>query len=112
MHLVGIFMLISGLIALMIQVWTTKTVSDPVKKFAYINHGVGLLLVLVGGFGMLARLGLTNGLPPWIHIKLTVWVLLAAAVVVLKRKGQLGWPLYILIMALLITASYFGLFKL
>ena len=55
------------------------------KTFGMI-HGIALLTLLVSGFGLAARLGLMSGLPTWVWIKLTVWVVLGAAIAIAKRK--------------------------
>ena len=50
--------------------------------------GAGLLLVLTGGFGMLARfkdMGLDASFGTWLWVKLGVWLTLGVAVVVPKR---------------------------
>ncbi|MEE9207718.1 MAG: hypothetical protein V3U67_04975 [Gemmatimonadota bacterium] len=55
-------------------------------------HGVGLLLLLVSGFGMLARLNLSFS--GWVGAKLAIWLTLGAALSVLLRrpdKARLLW---------------------
>ncbi len=54
-------------------------------------HGTGLVLVLVAGFGWLAKLG--YGLPAWAVVKLLIWAALGAVIVPLKRKPALAKPL-------------------
>lgn len=54
-------------------------------------HGVGMLLLLVAGFGALAKLGaMQGGLPGWVWGKLVVWLLLGGAPALIKRKPELG----------------------
>lgn len=52
-------------------------------------HGVGLLIVLVAGFGLHARLGI-DGLPPWFIAKLGIWVLLGVIIIVPYRQRGLA----------------------
>jgi len=112
LHLTGIFLLVSGLIGLLTLVWSGHGLSGKVKTFAFITHGVGLLFILVSGFGLLARLGLAQqGLPPWIHVKLFIWIVFGGLIALLKRKGQMGWPLYFLMLAIFVTAAYYGVYK-
>ncbi len=49
------------------------------RKLVGMTHGIALLLILVSGFGMTAKLGL--GFPGWVGVKLVVWLVLGAAVV-------------------------------
>lgn len=56
------------------------------RKVFGLFHGVGLVLILVSGFGLLARLGLVKGFPQWIWVKLGVWVLIGATYSIAKRK--------------------------
>ncbi|MDT8341754.1 MAG: hypothetical protein RQ751_09605 [Longimicrobiales bacterium] len=51
--------------------------TDPWRRALVTGHGVALFLVLLGGFGMLARLGV--GFPGWVLAKLGLWLILGAA---------------------------------
>lgn len=76
LHIVSVILVLLGLTA-----WLYSG-----KRSFSILHGVALLLVLVSGFGLAARLGMMSGLPGWVWVKLTVWVLLGAAAVFVKKK--------------------------
>ena len=90
----------------------TGTILTPnVRKLVFISHGVGILFVLVSGFGLLARLGLTQNIPGWVFGKLTIWVILGAAVALVKRKGHIGWPIFLLLIALFAAAAYLAVVK-
>ena len=112
LHLTGIFLLISGLIGMLALAWSGHGITGRVKTFAFITHGVGLLFILVSGFGLLARLGIMHdGFPGWVFGKLAIWLILGGFIALLKRKGQLGWPLYFLMLALFMTATYLAIYK-
>ena len=111
LHLTGIFLLISGLVAAYTTTWSGHTLSGKIRTFAFSMHGFGLLLVLVSGFGLLARLGLAQGMPVWAYVKLGVWGAFALAISLLKRKGQLGWPLYSLLVIIYLVAVYSAVYK-
>ena len=72
---------------------------------------LGLVLLLVGGFGMLAKLGV-SGIPGWVHPKILIWVLLGLAVAVPYRKPELARPLWFAAPILALIAAYLGLNKL
>lgn len=55
------------------------------KSFALL-HGIGLLVVLVAGFGMQAKGNL--GFPGWLIGKLAIWVVFAVLPVAYKRKAM------------------------
>lgn len=111
LHLVGIFLLMTGLMGVYFTVWSGSSFQGSVKKFSFAMHGLGLLIVLVSGFGLLARLGLTSGLPTWVFVKLGVWAFFAIAISLLKRKGQIGWPLYALLLLGYGLAAYMAVYK-
>lgn len=86
-HLFGIFVLIITLVLPCMHLLRGGTRADfPRRRTLAITHGVASFLVLLGGFGMLARLGIVqSGLPNWILAKLTIWLVLSAALVVALR---------------------------
>jgi len=45
--------------------------SNRAGRLSGILHGLGLLLILISGFGLLARLEL-GGIPPWVWCKLSI----------------------------------------
>lgn len=76
-------------------------------------HGVGALLILVGGFGMLARIGFKHGanFPGWLWVKLLVWLVLSAIVLLPYRKPALAKPFIFILPLLAGLAVYMALYK-
>jgi len=76
-------------------------------------HGVGALLILVGGFGMLARIGFKHGanFPGWLWVKLIVWLVLSAIVLLPYRKPALAKPFIFVLPLLTGLAVYMALYK-
>lgn len=62
-----------------------------IRKLGSIASGVGLLLLLLGGFGMIARyqgaIGYTDW---WILVKIVLWLTLGAMTALISRKPQLS----------------------
>ena len=83
--------------------------SNAFRKGAMITHGVGLLLLLVAGFGMLARLGI-HPFPGWIVGKLVIWGLLGACVG-LAYKKQVATKLWFAIPVLVGVAAVLAVYK-
>ena len=76
-------------------------------------HGLALLLVLVGGFGMLARLGMEHNwlFPGWVWGKLVIWVLFGFAITLPYRKPAMAKGLLFLLPLLGAVAAFFALYK-
>lgn len=51
-------------------------------------HGIGLLLLLVGGFGLLAKLNIGWPWPGWVWLKVVGWVVLAVLPALARRAPQ------------------------
>ena len=83
------------------------------RKLATMTHGIGLLIVLVAGFGALARLGIhgPGGWPLWIWLKLLIWLALGAAMTVARRSPATAKALWWLLPLLGAAAAYLALFK-
>lgn len=83
----------------------------PIRRLAIITHGIGILLLLISGFGMLARLGLSWPLPGWVIPKLVAWLVLAAAPAIYKRMPNRVALVWCGLIVLGLLASYFGHIK-
>jgi len=113
MHFLGIFMLITALAATSMHVLRGGSRTDnPYRRVLGAAHGIAAALILTGGFGMLARLGVMHGaLPNWIYVKLAIWVTLAAAAVVPYLGRRYAGGLLIAVPMLAITAGAVALYK-
>jgi hypothetical protein len=113
MHFFGIFLVLIALAITCFHVLRGGTRADnPMRKGIAATHGLGALLILVGGFGMLARLGIVQGgLPGWIYGKLVIWLLLGLAIVIPYRAPSWARPLLWLLPILAVLAAYMALYK-
>jgi len=113
MHFLGIFMLITALAATSMHVLRGGSRTDnPYRRVLGAAHGIAAALILTGGFGMLARLGVMHGaLPTWIYVKLAIWVTLAAAAVVPYLGRRYAGGLLIAVPMLAIAAGAVALYK-
>ena len=110
-HLVAIVLLFSGLVGLLTIQMSGGVLAGKARSMVFLSHGIGLMLLLISGFGLLARLGLTSGLPGWIYAKLIIWFILGAAISVVKRKGIIGWPIFISLIAIFTIAAVVAITK-
>jgi hypothetical protein len=92
-HVVGVIFLFS---AFGVLAATAGSSSAPLRRMAAIAHGAALVVILVAGFGLLARLGHFGEVPIWAYAKMGVWAVLAVAVVPLKRRPKWASVLWVL----------------
>ncbi|MGZ3743635.1 MAG: hypothetical protein ACXWRE_15570 [Pseudobdellovibrionaceae bacterium] len=111
LHLLGLMLLFFGLSGALTLKMAGAAFTGSVKTMAFLTHGIGLFLLLVGGFGLLAKLGFMGNIPAWALAKLAIWVLFGGCISLAKRKGQIGWPLMILFVALGTTAAWLAIAK-
>ena len=114
-HLVGIIMAMSALggAAFYALAGGSQEKGAPGRRLLAMVHGLGVFLVLLGGFGMLARLGIVHGggFPGWIWVKLTVWVVVAGALFLPRRRPAYAVPLLLSLPLLGGLAAYMAIWK-
>lgn len=81
------------------------------RKIIGIAHGTALVLMLVSGFGLLARLGVTGAWPLWVWAKIALWLVLGAATALIRRVPErFAWVLFALPL-LAALAAYLAFYK-
>ena len=103
LHIIGISMVFLGYGALLARSMAAPD-NVSVRKLGSITSGIGLLLILVAGFGLVAQLGY-NYTETWILVKFVIWLLLGGLIVLINRKPQLAMLLWCLLIALSATAA-------
>ncbi|MBL7555837.1 MAG: SirB2 family protein [Bdellovibrionaceae bacterium] len=103
LHYTGLIITFTSLSGYIFYTMQDKT--NTKKKFFSILHGIGLLILLVSGFGLAARLGFMSQLPTWVYIKLVLWLAVGAALTMVKRQVMGPMALYLFIVVLGILAS-------
>ncbi|MGZ3769750.1 MAG: hypothetical protein ACXVCP_07935 [Bdellovibrio sp.] len=110
-HLLGLMLLFFGFGGLLISAYSKAELKKPARIMGFLTHGLGLLFILVSGFGMAARLGFMSGLPNWVKAKVVIWALLGISISLVKRKGYIGWPIAILLWGLGASAAIIAINK-
>jgi uncharacterized membrane protein len=78
LHLIAIMMLFAGYGSLL---------SPDSRKKGMMWHGIGLLILLISGFGMIAKMGNKELYhAPWIMIKMGLWLVLGFLPVLAKKS--------------------------
>ncbi|NRA97876.1 MAG: hypothetical protein HRU14_16895 [Planctomycetes bacterium] len=83
LHVVGLLLLFLGMGG---QLLGADSERGRAPRGTAILHAVGLLVMLVGGFGMMARLGIQWPWPGWLIAKRGVWLTIGALPVVVRRQ--------------------------
>lgn len=110
-HYLGIFTVVIVVALICMHVLRGGTRADnPHRRALAIAHGTAMVLVLLGGFGMLARLG-SNGIPAWLYPKLLIWLFLGAASALPYRGRTVARVLLVALPVLAVLAAYFALYK-
>lgn len=99
-HLVGLILLFVGF----------GGMAGGYSKSAMKLHGIGLLILLVAGFGLIAKLQLSYK-APFIIAKFVIFLLLGALPVLLKRKVLSGCVVLSIAVVLGTCAAYLGYVK-
>ena len=111
-HFLGIIMIFVSLGGVMVHVFNGGAKADNVwRKPAGITHGIGLFLVLLGGFGMMARLGIQWPWPNWLLVKLAIWLVLGGVTGLVYRLGVGGKIMWVVVMLLGAIAGFMAIMK-
>lgn len=97
LHLVGILMVFLAYGGMIVRS-ATGSDNKGIRLLGAITSGIGLLLILVGGFGLLARTEF--GWPTWVLVKIIIWFVLGGMIAVINRKpevSQFSWWITILL---------------
>lgn len=84
------------------------------SKLIKILTGIASLLTLVGGMGLMARLGISHqeGWPMWIKVKMCIWFVIAVGgAIVARRFPKYGRPAYFISLVLFIVAVSAATYK-
>lgn len=112
LHIIGLVLLMVALASMASTAGLERSAVGS-RRPALVFHGVGLFLILLGGFGMLARLGIMHGaaFPGWLWIKIGIWVALGVSAVLPYRYPRSAVPLLVLLPVLGGLAAYMAIYK-
>lgn len=105
-HLIAVMALFAGTGAALASADLGAT-----RKFGAILRGIALLLLLVTGFGLLAKQGIMKSMPLWVWLKLAIWTIAAVLPVFVKRKLLPGTTAVLIALVLGGIAAWLGYMK-
>ena len=115
-HFFGIFLLLTALggaaMRAMMGIGAFERAGDAdgrLRKLLGATHGFALLFILVGGFGMLARLD--TGFPGWVWGKLAIWLVLGGLLALTNRLAGRARMLWFAIPVLAFAAAWLAYTK-
>jgi len=114
LHLLGVLVLFSTLGGLAVHGMNGgDKASNRSRKLMSAMHGVSLVIILVGGFGLLARLGIKHGegWPLWAYLKVAMWLLLGASIALVNRMPAKGKIFYLLFPVLGAITAAIAIYK-
>jgi uncharacterized membrane protein len=113
-HIFGILLLIFSLGRLCLQPTDDRArVSGRERKLLGLTHGAAVLIILVAGFGLLARLSISHAVtwPWWVWAKIGIWVLLGVTPLVIRKSVTLTRSLWLAVPILGAVAAYLAIYK-
>ena len=112
LHILGIMMIFASLGGMIHYVINGGTkAQNRWQKAAAATHGLGMVLVLLGGFGMLARLGIHWPWPGWIFGKIIIWLILGGIIAFVYRLPNAGKALWYIVLLLGALAAYLAIMQ-
>lgn len=105
-HLIAVMALFAGTGAAL-----ASADHGPTRKIGAILRGIALLLLLITGFGMLAKLGIMASMPIWVWLKLVIWLIAVMLPVFVKRKLLPATAAVFIAIALGGVAAWLGYLK-
>lgn len=101
-------------IVLFFSLYCKAAYSKSSEKMDKILTGVFLVIILVSGMGLIAKIGISHGSgwPVWAYMKLTIWLIVGGAGhMILKRFPHLAVKTFWVSVGFLTLASYLANYK-
>ncbi len=111
-HITGLLFLFTAFGGILLHVMAGGKRDYPLRKLTAALHGTGLLLLLIAGFGMVARMKtFETGPSGWVFGKLAIWAVLGGLPALIYRQPQKAKAHWGLVLILGVLAAYLAIFK-
>jgi hypothetical protein len=112
LHMLGIFLTVAALGGAAFHAINGGTrETNKARGMLAAMHGVGLTLIFVAGFGMMAKIGIMGSWPHWILGKIVIWLFFGASIVVFNRVQTAAKATLIILILLGAGSGYLAKFK-
>ena len=114
LHILGIALTLVALGGMAVHALNGgRKAENAARRMLIAMHGVGVFLILLGGFGLLARIGFAHGsgFPLWLWVKLGLWTAFAVVAALPYRKPTSGKALLVALPLLAMAAAAMALYK-
>ena len=101
LHLSGLVLVFLSLGGAVVRSMS-KSDEPAIRKLVGMSHGIGMLLVFIAGFGLIAKTGV--GFQAWVFIKIGIWILLAVLFAIINRKPDLAGTLWYMVLLVAVIA--------
>ena len=81
------------------------------RRLAKVAHCAALTIIFVAGFGLMARLGMFGEIATWAWLKIGIWLVLALATTVMRRKPDWALQIWLSVPVLGGVAVWLAVFK-
>ncbi|TVR64454.1 MAG: hypothetical protein EA422_06960 [Gemmatimonadales bacterium] len=111
-HYLGIFLLIA-VVGLALGRRSVLDGDDPLRRRWNTIHAVALFVILLGGFGLMARIGVDHGepFPGWLWAKFGIWAVLGGTLLAARWWPSRSLALMGLIPVLAVLAGWVAFSK-
>ncbi len=109
-HLFGIFLVLMAFGGVIMRSINGGTGEHNWKKQIGIGHGVGLFLILLGGFGMMAKYNYAYG-DGWVIAKIVIWLVFGGLLTAATKMTDKGTMLWWAVIILATLSGYLAIFK-
>lgn len=111
-HFIGLITGICAVSALIYRTWAEGTSPVKGKRPIMIAHGIAVVLMLISGFGLLARLGIIGSWPFWVWIKIAGLAFLILAPTLVLRVPATRKHMWWIFPVVLFFVAYSVVYKL
>jgi hypothetical protein len=108
LHLAGVIFLFTSIGGALLASREGAT-GAAARKLSGMTQGIALLIILVAGFGALAKLGLA--MPGWAWAKLVIWLALGASPVLIRKRPDLAKVWWLVLPLLGVVAAALARYK-
>ncbi|WP_208861381.1 hypothetical protein [Leptospira brenneri] len=89
-----------------------KKSENKFKTVVAITHGVGLLLIIIAGFGLMKFRGISHSaLPVWVILKIVIWLLFGGLMAPAYKSPKLAKILWFVFPILGLCSAYLAFYQ-